>query len=163
MAAHDICFTNKLHSLFFMWGKCIPVVRGEGPYQPAIDLCIQKLKIGEWVHVFPEGKVNMEKEYMRLKWGVGRILYETYPIIPLIIPIWHLGMEELLPNFPPYYFRFGQKLTVNFGKPIDINETMKMIYDKDIDEVEARRLITDEIQKHLNVLRVETEALHENP
>lgn len=50
MAAHDICFTNKLHSTFFMYGKCIPVIRGAGVYQPAVDLCIQKLKIGEWVN-----------------------------------------------------------------------------------------------------------------
>jgi len=49
MAAHDICFTNVWHSSFFMFGKCIPVIRGGGVYQPAVDLCIQKLKLGEWV------------------------------------------------------------------------------------------------------------------
>lgn len=184
MAAHDICFTNKMHSSFFMYGKCIPVVRGAGVYQPAIDLCIEKLKLGDWVHVFPEGKVNMEKERMRLKWGVGRILYDTYPIIPTIIPIWvcvfftvglsgvilanssidivlqHIGMDALLPNFAPYYFRLNSKLTFNFGNPIDLTETLKTIFDKKIDEIEARRLLTDEIQKELDVLQKETEQLH---
>lgn len=119
MAAHDICFTNRIHSLFFMLGKCIPVVRGDGVYQPAIDLCINKLKMGDWVHVFPEGKVNMDKQRMRFKWGVGRILFETYPhVSPIIIPIWHEGMDDLLPNQPPYYFRLNAKLTFNFGKPL---------------------------------------------
>lgn len=160
MAAHDICFTNKIHSLFFMLGKCIPVVRGEGVYQPAVDLCIQKIKDGDWVHVFPEGRVNMDKEHMRLKWGVGRILFESYPIAPIIVPIWHEGMDCLLPNYPPYYFRFNSKLTFNFGNPIDLSATMKMIFDKKIDEVEARKLITDELQKKLEVLREETEQLH---
>lgn len=161
MAAHDICFTNKIHSLFFMFGKCIPVVRGAGVYQPAIDLCIQKLKMGDWVHVFPEGKVNMEKEHMRLKWGVGRIIFETYPTcVPIILPIWHEGMGDMLPNYPPYYFRLNTKLTLNFGKPIDLSETMKKIFDKKLDEVEARRIITAEIQQALEALRVETEQLH---
>lgn len=113
------------------------------------------------VHVFPEGKVNMEKEYMRLKWGVGRILYETYPIMPTIIPIWHEGMDELLPNYPPYYFRLNKKLTFNFGNPIDISETMKSVFDEKLDEVTARKIITDKLQEHLNELRIETEALHQ--
>lgn len=101
---------------------------------------------------------------MRFKWGVGRILLETYQKNPSIkvtvLPMWHLGMDELLPNTPPYRFRFNTKLTFNFGKPIDLSETLKNITDNFIDEVEGRRLITEEIQKKLDVLRQETEFLH---
>lgn len=71
-----------------MYGKCIPCVRGGGVFQPAVDACIDKLHLGEWVHVFPEGKVNMEQEYIRFKWGVGRMIFES-PVVPIIIPIWH--------------------------------------------------------------------------
>jgi monolysocardiolipin acyltransferase len=103
----------------------------------------------------------MDKSHMRLKWGVGRMLYESYPHVkPIIIPIHHEGMDVLLPNEPPYYFRFNAKLTFNFGKPIDLSETMKMIFDKKIDETEARKMITDVIQEKMEELRLETEKLH---
>lgn len=70
-------------------------------------------------------------------------------------------MDELLPNYPPYYFRFNKKLTFNFGNPIDISETITSVFDKKLDEVTARKIITDKLQEELNILRIETEALHE--
>lgn len=159
LAANDICFTNKYHSWFFMFGKCIPVVRGAGVYQPAVDVCLQKLKQGEWVHVFPEGKVNMLKDFMRFKWGIGRIIYEA-PVLPIIIPIWHMGMDTVLPNAPPYYLRFGKKLTYNFGTPIDLSELIDTLRKRNTSEPEARKIITDRIQEEMMRLKKETEELH---
>ncbi|XP_036219133.1 tafazzin isoform X2 [Bactrocera oleae] len=159
MAAHDICFTNKYHSTFFMYGKCIPVVRGSGVYQDAVNLCIQKCALGHWVHVFPEGKVNMTKEEMRLKWGVGRIIYES-PRIPIILPMWHEGMDEVLPNTEPYVLKWGKKVTLNIGQPIDLQDFIQDLKDRKVPEPEARKLITDKIQDVFYHLRKETEELH---
>ncbi|XP_036330427.1 tafazzin homolog isoform X2 [Rhagoletis pomonella] len=159
MAAHDICFTNKYHSNFFMYGKCIPVIRGSGVYQDAVDLCIQKCALGHWVHVFPEGKVNMTKEEMRLKWGVGRIIYES-PQIPIIIPMWHEGMDEVLPNTEPYMLKWGKKVTLNIGQPIDLHDFIQDLKDRKVPESEARKLITDKIQDVFRHLRKETVELH---
>ncbi|XP_017027481.1 tafazzin isoform X1 [Drosophila kikkawai] len=159
MAAHDICFTNKRHSLFFMFGKCIPVVRGNGVYQEAINLCIEKAAQGHWIHVFPEGKVNMEKEELRLKWGVGRIIYES-PKIPIILPLWHIGMDDMLPNVEPYVLQRGKKITVNVGQPLDLNDYILDLKKRQVPEPTARKLITDKIQEAFRFLRAETEKLH---
>jgi len=165
MAAHDICFTKKLHSMFFMFGKfllkqglefvfnielfigkCIPVVRGTGVYQEAINLCIEKCALGHWVHVFPEGKVNMTKEEIRLKWGVGRIIYES-PKLPIVLPMWHEGMDDVLPNVEPYMFKLGKNVTINIGQPLDLNDYVQDLKNQQVPEPVARKLITDKIQE----------------
>lgn len=159
LAAHDICFTTRHHSNFFMHGKCVPIVRGAGVYQNAVNFCIEQLSKGQWVHIFPEGKVNMTKENMRLKWGVGRMIYES-PITPIVIPIWHIGMDDVLPNEPPYYLRLRKDLTFNYGKPIDLDNVLIELRTRKATDVEARKIITDIIQNELLKLKEETEVLH---
>lgn len=175
-----------------MLGKCIPVIRGGGVYQEAMDFCIEKLAAGEWIHVFPEGKVNMFKETMRfaiffslylfhisfylfflnlfflfffvylfffdknsicfivfrLKWGIGRLIYES-PIPPLVVPIYHLGMDDVLPNEPPYRLKIRKKVTMNYGDPIDFSELIEELRVSKVSEEEARKAITDRIQTEL--------------
>lgn len=133
-------------------GKCIPVIRGGGVYQPAVDLCIEKLAAGEWLHIFPEGKVNMTKEHLRFKWGVGRMIYEC-PVVPIIVPIWHEGMDEVLPNYPPYILKFGKKITINIGEPIDISELVNGLKADNTPEPIARKIITDKLQEYMTVSR----------
>ncbi|XP_043248261.1 tafazzin isoform X1 [Colletes gigas] len=159
LAAHDICFTKTWHSYFFMLGKCIPVIRGAGVYQEAMNFSIEKLASGEWVHVFPEGKVNMLKEDLRFKWGVGRLIMES-PEPPLVIPIYHLGMDEILPNEPPYRLRLRKKVTINYGDPIDFSELVHELRTSKASEMEARKAITDRIQNELIKLKSATEELH---
>lgn len=101
LGAKDVCFNQPLHSLFFRLGQVLPVVRGGGIYQPIMNEVLDRLNSGSWLHIFPEGKVNMEKEFMRLKWGVGRLIADATKT-PIVLPFMHYGMETILPNYPPY-------------------------------------------------------------
>eukprot|EP00250_Pteridium_aquilinum_P008521 c18011_g1_i1 orf=28-807(+) len=49
LTADDICFTNPIFSYFFRLGKCIPITRGAGIYQPHMYEALERLNEGDWV------------------------------------------------------------------------------------------------------------------
>ncbi|KAI6700302.1 hypothetical protein NL676_014626 [Syzygium grande] len=102
LAAEDICFKNAVLSYFFRLGKCIPITRGGGIFQEHMNEALERLSDGEWLHTFPEGKVSQEDgPIRRLKWGTASLI-DRAPVTPIVLPIVHHGLHEVMPE---NYFR----------------------------------------------------------
>ncbi|KAF7353068.1 Tafazzin family protein [Mycena venus] len=134
LGASDVMFTNPVFSAFFRRGQVLETVRGIGIYQPSVDVAIDKLNNGNWVHFFSEGKINQPNTYPkhdgvahlpRFKWGVGRVLMEA-STLPVIIPMWITGFDSLMPEGRSFPFKYlprpGNHLSVTFGAPLDLRE-----------------------------------------
>ena len=94
LGAREVCFSHKLHSLIFRLGKTLPIVRGDGIYQQSMNEIIEELNQGEWVHIYPEGKINEKKEFIRLKWGTARLVADSV-VTPIVLPCWHFGKSRI--------------------------------------------------------------------
>ncbi|KAG8935279.1 hypothetical protein FRC01_003029 [Tulasnella sp. 417] len=155
LGASDIVFTNPLLSQFFRNGQVIETVRGQGIHQEALDVAIKKLNGGDWIHIFPEGKVNQVKLHpgrglLRFKWGVAHMMLRA-KVPPKVIPIYlegilrpikftgssaqsrkslFLGFDDVMPEnrgFPRFLPRLGSKIRVTFGEPAGITQEVGSI------------------------------------
>ncbi len=61
--AQDICFASFPAAAFFYLGRALPLQRGAGLLQPELARVGALVARGEWVHIFPEGKVVYEPIY----------------------------------------------------------------------------------------------------
>ncbi|CAG8686347.1 1424_t:CDS:2, partial [Ambispora leptoticha] len=127
LGAQEICFTNNFLSHFFALGQVVPTVRGAGIYQPAMNFALDKLneKEGNWVHIFPEGKINQTSSMIPLRWGVGRLMMESKNP-PIVVPLWHKGLETVMPEERdnPFVPILWQKVVIAFGEPIDLKDVL---------------------------------------
>lgn len=102
-----------------------------------------------WIHIFPEGKMIQECGSLigRFKPGVGNLImscdedlrlllnetggeYRYSGSLPIIIPIAHFGMHNILPMHQ--YPNFAQKVHIFYGEPIiitDLLTELKQQYD----------------------------------
>ena len=115
-------FGSPLKGAIFNAGKCVPIVRGAGIDQPGMHFLAERLKAGEWVHMFPEGTRTRRKDggMQSFKPGFAHLIKAARP---LVLPFHHDGMAEILPvgaRWP----RRGRTVQVRFGEPLDTREGM---------------------------------------
>ncbi|HET7874311.1 MAG TPA: lysophospholipid acyltransferase family protein [Methylomirabilota bacterium] len=111
-------FKGPVMSWFMRRMKCIPIRRGEGLFQPAMDRIMEALRHGECVRVFPEGTRTRSGRLGPGRAGVGRVLYETG--VP-VVPCFHRGLEGVLP-IGCVVPRVGRRVEVLIGPPFGIEE-----------------------------------------
>lgn len=131
-AAADICFTKKVYTLFFTLGKTFPVIRGGGIDQDAMYFAQGLINQNALVHFFPQGRVvedwtdkftnclrdqdNEDKSYS-LRWGLAKLIIDSvssYGKTITLLPFYHTGMSDALPNTKPYIPRIGNLITISF-------------------------------------------------
>lgn len=149
LCSQEYCYEKgALISSFFFAGKTLPIRRGAGIDHVFLEEFHKKVQSGQWVHIFPEGKIDQSGEMHgrgnprsaeigRFKWGVGKLIARA-DIQPVVIPIYHVGMDKVMPqtkshkikNFLP---RIGQRVHVIVGDPIDFSDLLKNYptYDKE--------------------------------
>lgn len=150
LGAEEIIFTNPFYRTFFSTGRVLPIRRGDGIGQPSIDKMIELLNRGEWIHMFPEGRIvnDSNRLKIRLKWGIARMLLESRNP-PIFLPIVHQGFENILPvggRIP----NLNKKLIINIGNPISttnlrshLSETMDISLRRSL----ATKFVADELSK----------------
>ncbi|CAK0739091.1 hypothetical protein CVIRNUC_001135 [Coccomyxa viridis] len=124
LCAREICYKSKLLGQFFLSGKTLPIERGQGLGQPAMQTAAQLLARGDWVHLFPEGRVSFSGRLQACRWGVGKLICDAVTQSgrdPVIVPFYHSGMARIMPEHGRIP-RVGQTVAVTVGEPIDVSD-----------------------------------------
>eukprot|EP01134_Creolimax_fragrantissima_P000164 CFRG0164T1 len=134
LCAQEICFEQgKFLATYFGAGKSLPIVRGNGVMSPNFRLVCDKVNFGEWVHIFPEGKVLQHGTLgPNLRWGVGRLVANSDPAAPppLVVPVYQYGIQNSIRldkktnQIESYVPATGLKFVVKIGDPIPIEDIL---------------------------------------
>ncbi|KDO28380.1 hypothetical protein SPRG_06619 [Saprolegnia parasitica CBS 223.65] len=146
LCSQEYCYTKgPLLSAVFYGSKTLPIKRGAGIDHPMLHDLFKKVQMGEWVHVFPEGKIvqgghlgqrdePMQTNIGGLKWGVGKLIARAEET-PIVVPIYHLGLDAVMPQNANHKLKSmipttGNHVHVRVGEPIYFDDLFEK-YAKD--------------------------------
>ena len=164
ICAREMCYSNPLFAQFFKSGKTLPIERGAGLYQPVMNVVAQAIARGDWVHVFPEGKIHFNdgESVGPLKWGVGKVCCDSFLLsgkVPMVVPFHHVGMTSVMPK-KSIIPRAGNSVTVKVGDQINLSDIIEQCRSETREGREcAWRAITDRIGESMRELARETVLL----
>ena len=93
--------------------------------------------------------------------GIGRLIAEA-KLPPIVLPLWHVGMEDILPEKRPYFPRFFKKLSVIVGEPLDFSSFLETQRNAQTSAVIVRKQITDKLQETMRELKSQAEIIHKD-
>ncbi len=138
-------FGTQVRSAVFNAGKCVPIVRGAGVDQPGMKFLAARLKVGDWVHIFPEGSRSRDPHgrlQTPLKTGLAELIRES---APMVLPFYHDGMSNVLPigsRLP----HMGKTVTLRFGEPNDSTLQLAELSSAQITEWATNQLLALEAE-----------------
>ncbi len=128
----------------------IPVVVGQG--QDAIALAREKLKMGNAVGIFPEGRVTGSREVRRAGAGAALLAMETgVPLVPVGFYVEPKFVKEIKGHFHDRdtvgWWQFGGQCVVNIGEPWQL-----AVQDKTDRSYRYLRDLTDKLMNNVQEL-----------
>jgi len=116
-------FEGFLRNFFYFIAGVIPVHRyNEESKRKAIKECVERLKKGEILIMYPEGTRSKDGRIHEGKPGIAKIYLETgVPILPVAIK----GNFEIMPvgkSFP----KFKKIVKINVGKPLEFKKELEI-------------------------------------
>ncbi|TYZ57434.1 hypothetical protein PybrP1_003674 [[Pythium] brassicae (nom. inval.)] len=128
---------GKAIAALFFGSKTLPVLRGGGIDHEMLEAIFEKVEDGEWVHIFPEGKICQQEvlggresprreEIGRLKWGVAKLIARAR-VRPVVVPFYHHNMERVMPQNAQNQLismvpTTGNDVSVRVGVPLSFDD-----------------------------------------
>ncbi|CAL8463510.1 g3044 [Coccomyxa elongata] len=147
LCAKEICYRNAFLGQFFLSGKTLPIERGQGLQQPAMLTAARLLARGDWVHVFPEGRVGYSGRLQPCKWGVGKLVCDCVAAsgrCPVVLPFYHSGMGRVMPEHGRIP-RVGRQVDITVGEPMDVSDLACRCGQPGVDQKQVWKDITERI------------------
>ncbi|KAL6774096.1 PGA6 [Auxenochlorella protothecoides x Auxenochlorella symbiontica] len=125
LCAKELCYKNALLGQFFQSGKTLPIERGVGLDQLSLRSMGRAVGRGDWLHLFPESRVNYTGTLGTLRWGVGKVICDAMRHSggrqPTVLPFYHTGMGEVMP-YRAVVPSVGRWVHILVGQPVELED-----------------------------------------